>query len=102
MRQLEFEYFFPLTEQVPLELDYTESQRYYREKNTINNSSYGLYDSSSMKGGGELALNVQSPKLTTTIVLDSDHQFFVQSKEKPSLIRRLAYRALGISWKLKD
>lgn len=32
MQQLEIQYFFPLTEQIPLDLDYTETFRYEEEK----------------------------------------------------------------------
>ena len=32
MRQLEIEYFFPLTEQIKLDLDFTTSEQYEKEK----------------------------------------------------------------------
>lgn len=35
MHQLEIQYFFPLTEQIPLDLDYTPSENYERSKRNL-------------------------------------------------------------------
>jgi len=51
MQQLEIEYFFPLTEQIPLELDYEPSRLYAKELNRQR-----CIDGHSLMGGTGMVL----------------------------------------------
>ena len=85
--QQEIKYFWPLTEQIPLDLDYTDCARY------INTGNVKMYD---------VASNVCTvvrmiPPSWEEPTIDLDKIKFTLNK-KPSIIRRLAYKALGINW----
>lgn len=89
MKQLEIQYFWPLTEQIPLALDY-EGCAKPKVETTINsgmtfsfaNATYGTTITAS-----HLSLDID----TTTIKV----------KEKPSLCSRIIYKCLGLRWEKK-
>ena len=91
--QLDFKFFWPLTEQIPLELDYTDCA-----KPQLN---YPL-------GGGNGLITVSfAPYATghTTITaahlsLDIDTTT-LKVGEKPGLCRRTILKCLGLKWELK-
>ena len=97
MQQLQIQYFFPLTEQIPLDLDYTESIAYGEKKKqemwsngsvTIScdaNSSYTFTSSI------EPSFTIDVDQVPITIV----------SKDKPNFAKRWIYKTLGMKWKAK-
>lgn len=89
MRQLEIQFFWPLTEQIPLDLDYTGC-----EKPKLS----APYEYTKI-------LNVSGNLLNTTlsvanISLDVDTTV-IKTKENPPLYRRALYKLLGLKWEKK-
>lgn len=90
MRQLEIQFFWPLTEQIPLDLDYTGCEKLKFEKSEFSASNI---------------LNVSGNLLNTTlsvsnISLDVDTTV-IKTKENPPLYRRALYKLLGLKWEKK-
>ena len=96
MYQQSIEFFWPLTEQIPLDLDYTECKQ---------SSVYMSEGSSAKFGTGSIfAVNATDTSWVTinSSRLDLDvEQTTIITKEKPPLYRRALYKLMGISWKLK-
>lgn len=97
MQQLEIQYFFPLTEQIPLDLDYTDSVAYSEKKQqemwstntiTISNGSAGCY---TFANNIEPSFTIDVDQVPITIV----------SKNKPNFVKRWIYKTLGMKWKSK-
>jgi hypothetical protein len=95
MKQLELDLFWPLTQQIPLDLDYTQCYaiNQYTVKNTGMTFTYG--------DGGNFTT-------TTSLVANSVRTFelhiddaglTVVSDNKPNLIRRLMYKLIGFKWR---
>lgn len=97
MKQLEIEYFFSLTEQIPLDLDYTPCQEYELVKRGSLLSS--TVDWVMVNGiTGASAPNWSANNLC----IDIDQQpITILSKNKPNLFLRYVYRSLGMKWKSK-
>jgi hypothetical protein len=93
MQQLNIEYFFPLTEQIPLDLDYTEC---------ISKPSLYLSEGSTfvLSGSSSLAVNQWVTVNTCRLELDVEHTIIKVAK-KPPLYRRALYKLMGIDWKIK-
>jgi len=93
MQQLNIEYFFPLTEQIPLDLDYTEC---------ISKPSLYLSEGSKfvLSGSSSLAVNQWVTVNTGRLELDVEHTIIKVAK-KPPLYRRALYKLMGIDWKIK-
>ena len=91
MQQLSIDYFWPLTEQIPLDLDYTDC---YKPQLTY---PIGV-------GGTTVAFNNGwngTTTLTTSrLHLDVDTTV-IKSNTKPPLIRRGLYKLLGLKWEIK-
>jgi hypothetical protein len=84
MQQQEIKFFWPLTEQIPLDLDYSVCDK------------------------PELSVSVDSPIFTvasneSNITLSNSFvgKINFTLNEKPSIIKRLVYKLLDISWKVK-
>ena len=101
MQQLEIQYFFPLTEQIPLDLDFKPCQQYDEEKRAIQFSS-------SIISGSYLMCNGSSSTWATVSLKDTEPNFTInidampitiQSKTKPNFFRRYIYKILGMKWK---
>ncbi len=90
--QLSFKFFWPLTEQIPLELDYTESVKYSNNLLTYPLLSGGT----GFSVGTTVALN--NSTWTTSVNVDTN-SFTITSKNKPPLYRRVLFKLLGINWK---
>lgn len=106
MQQLEIQYFYPLTEQIPLDLDFTPSENYvkWQRDEWMAQSAISLSTSGMLIGTGvsntwaTLSLKDVEPNFT----IDIDQMpITVLSKQKPSLIRRYIYKVLGMKWKAK-
>lgn len=90
MNQLELKFFWPLTEQVPLDLDYTdcEKPRMTMPIGGIDAGGYALYHTGSTTiTASNLSIDVD----TTTIKVN----------EEPPLYRKALYKMLNLKWEKK-
>ena len=88
MKQIEIEYFWPLTQQIPLDLDLPRSISTYIPSMPAGTSLYvGDYGTSSTFTTGKLSVDIGS----TVFRVD----------KKPNIIRRALYNVLGIKWEKK-
>ena len=93
MQQLEIEYFFPLTEQIPLDLDYTDCK--------LQPSVFLSSGSNFVLGtNSTLAVNQWVTVNTGRLELDVE-QTIIKVTKKPPLYRRALYKLMGIDWKIK-
>jgi len=100
MQQLNIEYFFPLTEQIPLELDYEPSRLYAKELNrqrSIDGSS-GQFLLSGGTGYTTWATVSGSIEPNFTINIDA-MPITIISKKKPNFIMKFIYKSMGMKWK---
>ena len=99
MNQLEIEFFYPLTEQIDLDLDFTpciEDQKARQAKM--------FADSVIMPGGisGQFSYLAVGSAVATGFVIDKDSTpITIRSEKKPSFIQRTIYKALGVNWVAK-
>ena len=94
MEQLEIKFFWPLTEQIPLDLDYTPCYEYRDEQRRKDKIS-------SVVDTGNFVLT-GSFNTTSSFQIDLDlNPIIVVSKEKPNLIKKIVYKALGMNWRVK-
>ena len=103
MQQLEIQYFFPLTEQIDLDLDYEPSIEYAKELNRKRCAAQvGLSNQYLIGSGGIGATtwttvnNLGNPSFTINI---DAMPITIQSKKKPNIFRRYIYKILGMKWK---
>ena len=102
--QLEIQYFWPLTEQIPLDLDYTECNqpKYY-----VPSVPWGSIGPSLSDGTGYTFTNqLTNQQWTTTSISAGKLQLDVDTtvikvNDKPPLLRRGLYKLLGINWEIK-
>ena len=98
--QLEFKFFWPLTEQIPLDLDFTGCDT---KKNYQHNYSYGTAISVGTGGTGYTlnAANWTTTSITAaSLTLDVDTTT-IKTSGRPPLIRRWLYKLLGLKWEIK-
>lgn len=91
------QFFWPLTEQIPLELDYTGCAReitYSLPDTGLTLQTFPTTNGSI--GTNWVAMNISPEKL----IVDVESVCFKQRK-KPNIIRRLIYKIIGINWELK-
>ena len=88
MRQLEIEYFFPLTEQIPLELDYTDCAK---------PKLWTTIDLGLTLTGGTTA-NLGTPSFTINV---DAMPITIISKKKPNFIMKFIYKSMGMKWKVE-
>ena len=95
MQQLNIDYFWPLTEQIPLDLDYTDCKK---PQLTYSIDAIG-------SGSGGFTFNVNDAWSTTSITTSRLHldvdTTVIKSNTKPPLIRRGLYKLLGLKWEIK-
>ena len=86
MHQLEINFFWPLTEQVPLELDYSNCEKPKLYSNNIigTNGSYVFNTGSTW-----------STQIVGNFSIDADKTTFKTSK-KPNIIRKMLFSIMGI------
>ena len=92
MNQLEIQFFFPLTEQIPLRLDYTGCD------NKPKLTYYPLSGGTGTISPSQFAFYPSAPTWTTSINIDQTN-ITITSKNKQPLYRRVLYKLLGINWK---
>lgn len=97
MYQTEIKFFWPLTEQINLDLDYTPCKKFQDEKMMQSVTSCGTA-LSLVDNGSVTFTNVVPNALTVDIdVLP----ITVRSKDKPTLFARWVYKAMGVKWERK-
>ena len=94
MRQLEIQYFYPLTEQIPLELDYTECAK--PKVWTTIDSGLTLSLSNSVVGTVGISNNIGNPSFTINV---DATPITIVSKKKPNFVKKFIYKSLGMKWK---
>ena len=92
MQQLEIDYFWPLTEQIPLDLDYTDFKKSPLAK--------------PIKIGKAATVNISDRRDETVTITAARFQLDVDTtiiklNTKPPLIRRWLYNLLGLKWRIK-
>jgi hypothetical protein len=93
MYQKEIEFFFPLTEQIPLNLDYENCSKFKGLSVPTVNGSLGPTLSFSTGISPTWTTTVKSDEIETkklSIVLDT----------KPNIVLRWVYKLLNINWKI--
>ena len=93
MQQLEMQFFWPLTEQIPLGLDYTDC---YKHKLSL--SVLGVNNGYTLTTGSNTWANVSISG--SQLNLDVEEIEF-KLREKPNLLRRIGYKVMGLKWKVK-
>lgn len=104
MQQLCIEYFFPLTEQMDLELDYKRCNEFEEEKRKawIANSVIGGTGTYLMSGSNGVAWATVASNIEPSFTIDIDQMpITIRSTEKPNFFRRYIYKILGMKWKAK-
>jgi len=104
MQQIEIQYFFPLTEQIELDLDYTPSLKWIEELRAeqAKNSVSAVFGSFLISNGGTGANwgtvigNLGEPSFTINV---DNTPITIVSKKKPNFIKKYMYKALGMKWK---
>jgi len=90
MQQLQIEYFFPLTEQIPLNLDYTECDKpklYTTLPLNLGGTGTAWTTISNNLGNPSFTINVDAMPIT------------IISKKKPNFILKFMYKSMGMKWK---
>jgi hypothetical protein len=96
MQQLEIQYFYPLTEQIPLDLDFRPSLNYEHEKLQQRISSSVLI------AGGTGTTWATVSTIEPSFCIDIDQTpLTVVSKTKPNIFRKYLYKIMGVKWKVK-
>lgn len=93
MKQLELEFFWPLTQQIPLELDYSDCEKPQLSFISTNGPLSGSY---LISNGGTTSYSL----VASTLNIDVDTTI-VKVNEKPNIFRRGMYKALGLKWQKK-
>ena len=87
MKQIELEFFWPLTQQIPLDLDLPPSISTYTPSMTVGTALCSI--------GGTSSTNI-----TSKLSVDIGSTVF-RVEKKPNIIRRGLYKALGVKWEKK-
>lgn len=93
MYQQEIKFFWPLTEQIPLDLDYSECDK---PKITVSSVEAGKYSLTSSSNWDSSNYTITAASLNLDVESTT-----VKLKEKPGFIRRSLYDCLGLKWELK-
>jgi len=103
MQQLEISYFFPLTEQINLDLDFTLTEKYILDKraeqlknSTVVSGSYLLSAGGTGNTWTTMSTNLGSPSFTINV---DQMPITIVSKKKPNFVKQFIYKALGMKWK---
>jgi len=90
MQQLSIDYFWPLTEQIPLALDYTDCGKPKFSMPSVDTGQFVI------SNGGTWTTSIVASNLS----LDVDTTT-IKMKEKPGLCRRTILKCLGLKWEIK-
>jgi hypothetical protein len=103
MQQLNIEYFFPLTEQINLDLDFTQTEKYILDKraeqlknSTVLSGSYLLSTGGTGTTWATISNNLGNPSFTINV---DAMPITIISKKKPNFIMKFIYKSMGMKWK---
>jgi len=91
MQQTEIKFFWPLTEQIPLDLDYGPTHLYYSAEGIPGVHAIPIV-------GSIYEFTPTITSYTTSINIDQTNITII-SKNKQPLYRRVLFKLLGIKWK---
>lgn len=92
LNQMEIQFFWPLTEQIPLDLDYTNCQR----KLTFQNNTVPI-----INNGTGITLVTQPTWVTATFNGPVETPELVMKLDKqPNVVVKWLYKLLNIKWKV--
>ena len=94
MQQLEIQYFYPLTEQIPLEMDYTDCAK--PKLWTTIDSGLRLTVGTVGTTTWTMPTNIGSPSFTINV---DAMPITIISKKKPNFIMKFIYKSMGMKWK---
>jgi hypothetical protein len=95
MQQLNIEYFFPLTEQIPLELDYTDCAK-PKLWTTIDSGLTLTVGTGGTTTWTTMSTNIGNPSFTINV---DAMPITIISKKKPNFIMKFIYKSMGMKWK---
>lgn len=99
MQQLEIQYFFPLTEQIPLDLDFSPSVAYEEQK---RKEMWANSVSLTVGNGVTTSYTFTTSKIEPNFTIDVDQTpITIVSKKKPNFVKLWIYKTLGMKWKSK-
>jgi len=93
MFQLEFQYFFPLTEQIPLALDYTNCAK---PKLSIVSEGTGLYLAPTWSTTISPGLSVKPQNSVGQLNIGGIE---IGMEKEPKWYQKVLYKLLGFNWK---
>ena len=100
MDQLEIEYFYPLEEQIELDLDFTPCKEYEEQKQRELWASAA--SGSVLISGGTGTTWATISNIEPSFCIDIDQTpLTVVSKTKPNIFRKYLYKIMGVKWKAK-
>lgn len=98
MQQLEIQYFFPLTEQIPLDLNYMPCYEYSEKKRAEMIANSVVITA----GGTDVTWALNTGTIAPSFCIDIDQTpLTVVSKNKPNIFRKYLYKIMGVKWKAK-
>lgn len=100
MEQLRLTYFFPLTEQINLDLDFTPCLKHEEDKR--KNSLYvgnrlDQWGVVSIQGDYSVTMNTTMVDPAITIYADKT-PIIVKTEKKPNILARWVYKIMGVKW----
>lgn len=95
MQQLEIQYFFPLTEQIPLDLDYTDCAK-PKVWSTISDGTLSFMAHGVTSWATVSNNNLGAPSFTINV---DQTPITIVSKKKPNFVKQFIYKTLGMKWK---
>jgi hypothetical protein len=98
MQQLEIKYFFPLTEQIALDMDYRPSYEYEAKKRADMVAGSVLIAGATGVAWTTVSNNIGAPSFTIDI---DQTPITIVSKTKPNFVKKFIYKTLGMKWKAK-
>jgi hypothetical protein len=101
MYQEQIKFFFPLTEQIELDLDFTLTEKYIvdkRNEQLKNSVTSGMVLSVGNSGTvwTTMSNNLGNPSFTINV---DAMPITIVSKKKPNFIMKFIYKSLGMKWK---
>ena len=96
MQQLEIQYFYPLTEQIPLGLDYTDCIKPKVWTTVDSGMTLSLSVMNGVVGTVCMPTNIGSPSFTINV---DAMPITIISKKKPNFIMKFIYKSMGMKWK---
>ena len=93
MRQLDIEFFWPLSEQIPLDLDYYECEK---PKYSYTHPLSGTF----LISNGGISGTTSNYLSAGNLFVDVDSTVFKMTN-KPNIVRRMLLSTLGIKWEKK-